>query len=772
MVFPPCFRVAIPAPRHRLLFPLYFTSNPPACSLMNWKFTLVLVAIVAALYLFFTYYENKLPTPPAPGELAHVVSLDRNQIDALTITDHDQKIELTRGADNKWLMKSPVADRADQDLIDQVMTNLEILRKEDTLSGKDVGKGKLADFGLQTPRERLVVTAHGGHTTEFLFGNETVLDGKTYLQLAGVDDIYVVGDELKKLLGKDVNAWRDHHLTNIAATDVTKLVLKNPTGEIELQRDGQHWKLLKPLMARADDAKINDTISQITNAQISSFIADDKADAASYGLAEPKGTITLFTEKDPKGIELLVGNAPAEPKATPTPAASPTLPEPSPANEKAAATVYARMPSRQSIYTIPNTIVPLLELKPAELRDHSIVRVNEDTVDRVRVSPAGEAPFTLGHKNKGWTILEGAAANQPADAMLSEKLMSLLTGPNVSEFVSDSAADLGKYGLDKPVLQVKLSSYASENTAESNAGEKPLATVSFGKSTDSVVYVRVEDEPFVVSVPKALLDDIPLNSIQWQPTTIFQADPTKVGSLEITVPDHPVLALTRPDKGTWTASGKTEGALNTAKVDPAVNTLAHLHATRWLGPVKPEYALDKPVFTVKFSGGTDPKNSGRLVLGGTDPSGITYAQVDGKPGAFLISRPDRDTLVTDYLPGMAPVAPAGTPAAPDGTPTATPAPVPPATPAPVPAAPVAPAAPPMTLPPLVPTPTPAPSATPVPIPTAPEPTPAATPTPAPTPEPTPVPAMPPPESTVAPTPIPVSTPADVPAPAASPESYL
>ena len=64
-------------------------------------------------------------------------------------------------------------------------------------------------------------------------------------------------------------------------------------------------------------------------------------------------------------------------------------------------------------------------------------------------------------------------------------------------------------------------------------GEKTLSTVSFGKRGDSVVYARVEDEPFVVSVPQALFDELPTDSLAWQADTIFQGDPSKVNTLEV-----------------------------------------------------------------------------------------------------------------------------------------------------------------------------------------------------------------------------------------------
>ncbi len=275
---------------------------------MNWKPTAHPPRIAAALlYVFFAYYEVKQPnTKDATDNAARLTTLDRSDIDGLVITDRDTKIDIRRDVDH-WTMKSPLADRADTTLVEQLLTSLETTHKEDTISAGDVSKGKLADYGLQSPHEKLQVIPHDGKPIEYDFGNETAVDGKTYMQTAGQGEVVVVGDEIKKLLQKAVNDWRDHRVTNVAATDVNKFTVKNPAGEIELQRDGEHWKITKPLAARGDDGKINDLVSQVTNLTVSTFVADDKADAASYGLAEPRGTITLYTAKEPKGIALMIG---------------------------------------------------------------------------------------------------------------------------------------------------------------------------------------------------------------------------------------------------------------------------------------------------------------------------------------------------------------------------------------------------------------------------------------------------------------------------------
>ena len=748
---------------------------------MNWKPTLVLLVVAAIFAAYFYFYENKRPGTIDSLRNADVVfAFDRNQVDALTVTDHDTKIDLHRGETNHWKMLAPVADRADGPLIEEALTDLESLRKVDTITASFLSKVKLADYGLQTPHEKLSVTDSKGKTTEFLFGNETPLEGKVYLQVTGGGDVFVVNDDLKKVLQKDVNAWRDHRLTNLVATDVDKLTVKNPAGEIELQKDGEHWKLVKPLAARADDTKVNDLVSQVATLNIKSFVADDKADATAYGLTEPRGTVTLYTAKDPKGVEVMIGGSPADAaKATPSPAPSATpaaTPDP-----KLADTVYARMPSRQSVYAVPNTVDAFVNLKPNDLRDHHLVRLNPDTVDRIKLTPAGGAPFTLGRKDKVWTVISGGATpNQPVDGAEPDRVMQSLANANVTDFITDSASDLAKYGLDKPALQVAFSAFASENTAESNAGEKPVAAVAFGKVENGNVYAKVDDEPFVVSLPATVLTDIPAEPLAWQPVNIFQVDPDKVVALEIRANDRPDLSLTRPEKGTWTLTNKAAGDLNTAKAQSVASVLARLRAVRWAGAVKPEDGLDAPVETLTFATGSDPKVSGKLMLGKATPESLHYAQAEGKPGAFLLSQPDYEVLTGPLVPLPAPAA---TPV-PVPTPTATPVPTPTPGPTPMATATPTPAPIPTATPMPTATPEPTPTATPVPTPSTPAPTPMATPeptpaaTPTPTPEATPMATIAPtPEPTPIPTPTPipspsttpvVSTPADIPLPAATP----
>src|SRR5947208_5984815 len=107
-------------------------------------------------------------------------------------------------------------------------------------------------------------------------------------------------------------------------------------------------------------------------------------------------------------------------------------------------------------------------------------------------------------------------------------LIVMICVEQVTIFVAYVASVLPKYVLDKPQLRVTLSSFASENTAETKAGEHPLATLAFGRIDGENVFARCGDEPFIVAVRRSILDNIFADPLQWQELTIFKFKPEQI----------------------------------------------------------------------------------------------------------------------------------------------------------------------------------------------------------------------------------------------------
>src|SRR5262249_24564974 len=160
----------------------------------------------------------------------------------------------------------------------------------------------------------------------------------------------------------------------------------------------------------------------------------------------------------------------------------------------------------------------ILNTRPADLRDNHLVRIDTNILDRITIDAPDKTKTVLARKDGNWTIV--SRNNAPADSGAVRRMIDTLQNERVTNFVEDVASNLPRYGLDKPQLQLTFSSFASENTAETKAGEQPFTTIAFGKGEGDNVYARLTDEPSVVAVRRGLLDQISADPMRWQELSI------------------------------------------------------------------------------------------------------------------------------------------------------------------------------------------------------------------------------------------------------------
>ena len=603
---------------------------------MNWRTTLILAVVVLAVFAYLRFFEMKQPsTGEARRQAQNIVNFDRSKVDGIIIQNGDEKIEIRR-RDNKWRLEIPIKDQADGALVENLLSDLETWQKEGTIPAKDIDadKSKLNEYGLNRPKLKLKLIG-SDRPPEILFGKDAALEGRMYVRFENSKETFLAKQSVKKDIDKKAEEFRDKKLTDVTTAQVRRIALKTPAGEMELEKKGDHWDIVKPLRARADDEKVGDLIAQVTTARIQQFVADDHGDLRPYGLAEPRGSITLFSQEgrkdqkveiadsikvfgqDDKGQMLQIGSVP----------------------EKEKDQVYVRFAPRGAVYTLPKKIEEALNIKPADLRDYHLVRIDTNVLDRITIDVPGKGKTVLARKDANWTI--ASRNNAPADSRAVRRLIDTLQNARVTRFVEDVASNLPKYGLDKPRLQITFSSFASENTAETKAGEEPFATLSFGKEDGDNVYARLTDEPFVVTARRGLLDQISADPLQWQELSIFKLKPDQIHRLSITTDKE--LSLERGENNRWHWL-KGTGQIDEKNVQSLVGALSSLHAARWLGATKPQDGLEKPQLTLAFTTSSDDKTSHRLIIGAPANDGTWCAHVDGREGTFAISNSDLNSL--------------------------------------------------------------------------------------------------------------------------------
>ncbi len=558
---------------------------------MKSRSTLLLLLLAGGIFAYIKFVDsNRLSTLDAQREAKKVVSLDRDKINSVTIKSAEGTIELRKRDNDVWMLEAPVKDRASSMVIAGLFTTAEFLNFDAVLGAdKPVSKDELKDYGLASSETK--VTFGGGEKpVELLFGKDAAIEGKLYVKLADDKKVFVISNELKKQITKRADEFRDRKLTDL------------------------------------------------TTAQIASFVADS-ANLAAYGLQEPRGTVSLFSEGIDKPTVLQIG---AHPKDE-------------------ADKIYARLSTRESVVVLPKSVEALLDTKPNDLRDKSLLRVESDIVDRITIEGASHEKIVLARSAESW--VRKAERDLPVNVAEAARLLTDLQNTQVASFEADVATDLPKYGLDQPTVKVTLSSYASENTPETKAGERPIVTVLFGKVEGDKVYAKLDEEPFIVSLSKSILDTIHTDPIQWQELAIYKMKPEEITAIEVTREGQPPVALER-EKDKWKLA-KGDGSLNQINAQSLVNTLATLRAVRWNGAAKPEDGLDKPTVIVTFE--TSANVSGKLTVGAKSADEMWNSTAGGLTGVFAMSKPDEEALVLPLVdkPAAPPPPAQPAPAAPD-----------------------------------------------------------------------------------------------------------
>src|SRR5216110_3695033 len=351
---------------------------------MNWRYTLILAVVALTGVAYFRFFEMKRPsTEEARQRAQNVVNFDRNKIDGIVIKNGDQQIEI-RHRDNKWRLETPIKDQADGALVENLLSDLETWQKEGTIPAKNIeaDKSKLTEYGLNNPKLKLKLVGRD-RPPEIWFGKDAALEGRMYVRLQNSKQTFLARQSIRKDIDKKPEEFRDRKLTDLTAAQVRRITLKTPAGEMELEKKVDHWDIIKPLRARADDGKVGDLISQITSAHIQQFVADDRGDLHPYGLAEPRGSITLYDQDDKQGQMLQIGAV----------------------SEKEKDQVYVRFSSRAFVYTLPRKTEDLLNTRPNDVRDRHLVRIDTNILDRMTIDAPGKGKTVLARKGENWTIV-------------------------------------------------------------------------------------------------------------------------------------------------------------------------------------------------------------------------------------------------------------------------------------------------------------------------------------------------------------------------------
>jgi len=510
-----------------------------------------------------------------------------------------------------WRLTEPLVYPAQAVSIDNLLAELQRLTPVTRISPAEYRTRPNADeeFGFASPQASIILFQKD-YRTQLLIGGMTNPGDQVYLQVVGVQGIYVVDAGLLKVIPHSANDWRDTTFLDVDKLTFDRLAVTNSANAVVLQRDLPNglWRMVWPLSgARADNERIVDCLHHLKALRIERFVSDDpKADLDAFGLAQPELEIALGRGTNTLAL-LQFGKSPTNDPAQ----------------------VFARRAGEPFLFAVAKDLQAAWRKPAYDFRDPHLLSVTEPLRALEMRGASSSNWFRLERQtNDTWRVLPQDFA---ADPVLVQDLISELNGLRIVQFTKDvvNQAALPEFGLATPARKYILEAAPAPSAPGTN---RVVAELQFGFSTNHAVFARRTDETSVYEI--STNDFARLASSGWQlrqrKLWDFSIDDVAAVTLR---QDGRTRRIIRNGPHRWSLAPGSQGVINDLAVEETVRGLAKASADAWVDKGDQDCAryglADKShEVTIELKNG----RKASIQFGGEAPSTDRYAsvKVDGQ----------------------------------------------------------------------------------------------------------------------------------------------
>jgi hypothetical protein len=403
-----------------------------------------------------------------------ILAFDAKDVTGFEIVLPDETL-VVEGAPNAWRITRPVALRADNETVRELLDKLTAQKVREFVAEVPAARDA---YGLERP---VRVTIHSGRDKDrvsrtLLLGKVNAAKKGVYAMRAGEPSVMLVPEDVYNQVPKNVAVLRNKMLVELDRDKVARLEIESPRGTVTVGREDGQWKILAPQALPADQVEVGAVLTRLNDLRAQGFLGEDAA-AVSRFLPKPQVRVAVT---DQGGAITTVVLAPSQDKRGGTPSA------------------LAALAGKGPVMLVDAKALGDLERSANDLRDRRLLGALEPRdVKRVRLQSGGQTMVLERKGDTEWRVLEPARG--AANGSKVDDLLFTLRSLRWKEVVAPDGQDSARFGLDAPTLEVGL--------FRGDGGE--IATVQVGKRDDALAYVRTKAHPAVYSVESRTLGPAP-----------------------------------------------------------------------------------------------------------------------------------------------------------------------------------------------------------------------------------------------------------------------
>jgi hypothetical protein len=523
---------------------------------MNSRSTLRWLIVAVALFAFILVQQRYL-RKPGGGPAKVLPSLKVGKVTSVQVRPAAQLEIRAEHTNGTWQLTEPLVSPAQSLSIEKLLAELEALTPGPYITARSLRSRPDTDeaYGFAVPQASIIIE-QPGYAARLRVGAKTAPGDQVYLQVVGVEGVYVVDAGFLSYLPRSVNDWRDTALVNLEGLAFDRLAVTNGTKIFELRRDGTNklWRMVYPLQARANNPQVEQSLQALQSVRVHQFVSDDpKMDLETFGLQPPE--LELALRQGTNAVTRLQFGK-------------------SPTNDTRL--VYGRRLGLNGIVAVRKDLLAPWYAQVNDFRDPFLVTW---TTPVAVIEVHGQDTFSLQQTNGAWRVLP---QDFPADSGVLKELVSSLRGLQIVEFTKDVAIapELPAYGLASPVRQYILRSAATNSpTASTNS---IVVEVDFGTNQTDKVFARRPDESCVYAVKLADFRRLPGASWELRERRIWNLTTNDVVGISVRQQGR-VRQMIRNGPHDWALAQSPQGVVNGPAVEEAMSGLCQLTAAGWLG---------------------------------------------------------------------------------------------------------------------------------------------------------------------------------------------
>ncbi len=622
---------------------------------MRIRTTLILFLIAGLIGAAIYNMDGVVPTTSeAKAREEHPLQFDSEKVDNITIEGGESTTALTI-KDRFWYVGKPLDDAADPTRVHALLAALKDAEWVEHLKRSEMTAAAWKLAGLDKPFAHLKLGSEGQTVAECWVGNASAIEGAVYMSLPGAEpghsEYYVVRSPLAQVLKKPLEEWRDSRLVRVPAESVSRITLSDGHGKIEMARDKPKapWDLVKPLLTRGNNERINELLATLLALKVTSVIPGEGTKAI---VPADALHITINSAAAVAPLEIIL-----------------TKPVDATAGKTEATVSY-----RAHTFTVASERLSSLWVQLNDMRDDRLARVDTEKVDGVIVKSGVAGEITLRKQGESWQLQHGTEW-EPANGDRVARMFEALNNNQVREFVADSAANLEPYGLTTPFLIVAWNEPGDKPATDAavlqTSGKRfaaiPLVgtetELQFGQDAQGSIFAKYEGESIIYRVSASILQVMPRDNVRWKALNPVRFSQFALLRIAISVGTNPPVILDHhPVSSAWSGSRAGEDLtplIDQVKADRLVDKLGGLTVQEWVQDrTDGTKALQTPAVTIQITILTqagNPKSPTKLITVNFAPtvsamdSALYYGRVDSSPDVFLITRDGMRELLASVL---------------------------------------------------------------------------------------------------------------------------